>query len=73
MGENVDGPRRSGAHREKSGGDLLSQGESTQVPSAQFGLTSVFGMGTGVTQTQWPPKSVVNGERHQALEPLKTP
>ena len=33
----------------KSGGVLLSQGESTQVPSALAGLTSVFGMGTGVT------------------------
>src|SRR5690606_20375084 len=37
---------------EKSGDDLLSQGESTQVPSAQSGLTSVFGKGTGVTQTR---------------------
>ena len=33
----------------KSGGVLLSQGESTQVPSALVGLTSVFGMGTGAT------------------------
>ena len=32
-----------------SGDDLLSQGVSPQVPSAQAGLTSVFGMGTGVT------------------------
>lgn len=46
------GPAQAGPPLEKSGGDLLSQGESTQVPSAQFGLTSVFGMGTGVTQTQ---------------------
>ena len=35
--------------RAKSGGDLLSQAVSRQVPSAQEGLTSVFGMGTGVT------------------------
>jgi hypothetical protein len=37
---------------EKSGGDLLSQGEIyPQVPSAppKAVLTSVFGMGTGVT------------------------
>ena len=34
---------------EKSGGDLLSQGVYPQVPLAQTGLTSVFGMGTGVT------------------------
>ena len=31
-----------------SGGDLLSQGNCPQVPSALAGLTSVFGMGTGV-------------------------
>ena len=40
---------KSGHLVEKSGGVLLSQGESTQVPSALTGLTSVFGMGTGVT------------------------
>ena len=40
------------------GGVLLSQGLSTQVPSALEGLTSVFGMGTGVTPPPWPPKSV---------------
>ena len=33
----------------KSGGVLLSQGVYSQVPSALVGLTSVFGMGTGVT------------------------
>jgi hypothetical protein len=32
-----------------SGDVLLSQGVSPQVPSALAGLTSVFGMGTGVT------------------------
>ena len=46
--------------QEKSGGVLLSQAVSHQVPSAQEGLTSVFGMGTGVTPPLWPPKSVVN-------------
>ena len=45
---------------EKSGGVLLSQGPTSQVPSALEGLTSVFGMGTGVTPPLWPPKSVVN-------------
>ena len=44
---------------EKFGGVLLSQGFSPQVPSAQTVLTSVFGMGTGVTLSLWPPKSVV--------------
>ena len=41
---------------EKSGGVLLSRGVSSQVPSALVGLTSVFGMGTGVTPPPWPPK-----------------
>ena len=41
-------PRREGCG-EKSGGVLLSQGVYPQVPSAQAVLTSVFGMGTGVT------------------------
>ena len=40
----------------RSGGVLLSQGHSSQVPSALEGLTSVFGMGTGVTPPPWPPK-----------------
>ncbi len=55
-------PRRA-SFKEKSGGDLLSQGVSSQVPSALVGLTSVFGMGTGVTPPLWPPKSVVKNEQ----------
>jgi len=31
------------------GGDLLSQGVAPQVPSAQRGLTALFGMGRGVS------------------------
>ena len=46
---------------EKSGGDLLSQGVYPQVPSALAVLTSVFGMGTGVTLPLWPPKSICQG------------
>lgn len=38
-----------------SGGDLLSQGVAPQVPSALSGFTSVFGMGTGGSQTLTPP------------------
>ena len=34
---------------------LLSQGESPQLPSALRSLTSVFGMGTGVTFSLSPP------------------
>ncbi len=41
--------RRRSSSKAKSGGDLLSQAVSHQVPSAREGLTSVFGMGTGVT------------------------
>src|SRR5690606_18993187 len=41
----------------KSGGVLLSQGISPQVPSALTGLTAVFGMGTGVTLSLWPPET----------------
>ena len=43
------GPPKGSFSYEKSGGVLLSQGVSSQVPSALVGLTSVFGMGTGVT------------------------
>ena len=39
-----------------SGGDLLSRAVSSQVPSALKGLTSVFGMGTGVTPSPLPPE-----------------
>ena len=35
--------------QKKSGNDLLSHAVSRGVPSALEGLTSVFGMGTGVT------------------------
>ena len=57
---------------EKSGGDLLSQGASPQVPSALAGLTSVFGMGTGVTPPLWPPETgaVKGGCIRSHLTPL---
>ena len=55
---NEKNPRfRGGFSSEKSGGNLLSQGVYPQVPSARSGLTSVFGMGTGVTPTLWPPET----------------
>jgi len=38
-----------------TGGDLLSQAVSNQVPSAHGGLTAVFGMGTGGTPQPSPP------------------
>ena len=37
------------------GSDLLSHAVAHAVPSALEGLTSVFGMGTGVSPPQWPP------------------
>ena len=54
--ENDDGPAEAGPSSEKSGGVLLSQGVTAQVPSALTGLTSVFGMGTGMTLSLSPPK-----------------
>ena len=39
----------------KPGGDLLSQGVSTPVPSALEDFTCVFGMGTGVAPPPLPP------------------
>ena len=37
------------------GGYLLSHAVTSAVPSAQEGLTSVFGMGTGVAPPAMPP------------------
>src|SRR3954451_22739587 len=60
-----------GALRAKSGGDLLSQGVYPQVPSALAGLTSVFGMGTGVTLPLWPPETCCQSwVRTRAGEPV---
>ena len=52
-----------------SGGDLLSQGATPQVPSALAGLTSVFGMGTGVTPPLWPPEHLLSTRAKAHLEP----
>ena len=54
---------------EKSGGVLLSQGVYPQVPSALAVLTSVFGMGTGVTLSLWPPKSSCQGWVRGSVDP----
>jgi hypothetical protein len=40
---------RQGVFVKDPGGDLLSHTATHAVPSALRGLTSVFGMGTGVT------------------------
>ena len=41
------------------GSDLLSHRPAPAVPSAVEGLTSVFGMGTGVTPPLWPPGNLL--------------
>ena len=40
---------------QRTGGILLSQGLAPQVPSARTGLTSLFGMGRGISPSLWPP------------------
>ena len=42
---------RDGGFARGAGNGLLSRGLSTGVPLALSGLTTVFGMGTGVAQT----------------------
>ena len=49
------------------GSDLLSHTVTHAVPSAVAGLTSVFGMGTGVTLPLWPPGNLVSGVQPRAL------
>jgi hypothetical protein len=70
--ENDEERRPRGAaliRAERTGGVLLSQGVSPQVPSALTGLTSVFGMGTGVTLSLWPPEiSCQRVRRTRALQ-----
>ncbi len=59
---------------EYSGDVLLSQGATPQVPSALAGLTSVFGMGTGVTPPLWPPETVLTVLRGgQTAAPVSVP
>ena len=45
------------------GSDLLSHKATLAVPSAVEGLTSVFGMGTGVTPLLWPPGNCLRALR----------
>ena len=41
-----------------SGGDLFFRAVTSQVSSARESLTTVFGMGTGVTSLSYPPERV---------------
>ena len=43
------------------GNVLLSHTVTHAVPSALKGLTSVFGMGTGVTPSPWSPRNLKTG------------
>ena len=43
------------ASSQSPGDDLLSHAVTSAVPSALEGLTTVFGMGTGVAPPVWPP------------------
>ena len=54
----------------ESGSDLLSRAVSSQVPSALKGLTSVFGMGTGVTPSLSPPERVIKMFAVPGLRPF---
>lgn len=46
----------------KSGSVLLSQDLAVQVSSALVDLTSVFGMGTGVTPPASPPENIIQSD-----------
>ena len=50
-------PVLTGAFRDRSGGVLLSHAVARAVPSGLRGLTTVFGMGTGVAPSLEPPES----------------
>ena len=56
-----DAPGVGPSSRYIPGSDLLSHAPTHAVPSAVAGLTSVFGMGTGVTLLLWPPGNLVSG------------
>ena len=47
--------RTTGSQKEKPGSDLLSHAVTSIVPSALMGLTSLFGMGRGVSPSVKPP------------------
>jgi hypothetical protein len=68
------GPCPSGLYsrkQKKPGNDLLSHPAAQAVPSARAGLTSVFGMGTGVAPPLQSPgfKSVVIGTAPEGDSP----
>ena len=50
--------RRACCYENKSGGVLLSHAVAHVVSSALQGLTTEFGMGSGVAPALWPPETV---------------
>jgi hypothetical protein len=60
---------RGGSCAVRTGGVLLSQALASQVPSALRGLTSLFGMGRGVSPSLKPPE---NRERPRVSGSFKT-
>ena len=59
----VEFRRALGVFRKRSGSDLLSRAVYHAVPSALESLTSVFGMGTGVTSPVLPPGKKIDEVR----------
>jgi hypothetical protein len=55
--------RSAPASLNNPGSDLLSHAVANAVPSAQEGLTSVFGMGTGVAPPAMPPGIELSRQR----------
>ena len=53
-----------------SGSVLLGRSAARAVPSAQSSLTSVFGMGTGVTSTLSPPENRIFGVIQSGIDLL---
>jgi hypothetical protein len=72
MNPKSEGPMVSHGAFILPGGDLLSQTVSRQVPSALRGLTSVFGMGTGVSLSVWPPEKLIKPYNPSEIQALHT-
>jgi hypothetical protein len=62
------GLERAGLASAAAGDDVLSHPVSRAVPSARRGLTTVFGMGTGVALAQWPPAKEPAGVGERKLQ-----
>jgi hypothetical protein len=72
----IRNPTKGGVSNFTPGSDLLSHLVTKAVPSTQRGLTSVFGMGTGVSPSLLPPenflfkKILVDGSWFRVRSPL---